>query len=221
MEIPSNFALEIPSDHHGNSMKWPDKSPLMSIRSPWSLTASDRHLTVAGEDEEGPEGDAEAGDGEAGAEAEARLPLGVGFFSGWWFGCHVFSGWGSGFMNVSDIYKYTGWWFGCHEFYCPINIGLLSSSQWTDSYFSEGVNQPPTSFVVKNPMWAVFKTNAPVVDEVDDEFGDYFLYPLYSDDSNHPRGIPLARKNQPGFNGIRKGFWTLLMHPMENIQQTM
>ena len=34
--------------------------------------------------------------------------------------------------------KPTGWWFGCHEFYFPRNIGLLSSSQLTNSYFSEG-----------------------------------------------------------------------------------
>ena len=32
----------------------------------------------------------------------------------------------------------TGWWFGCHEFYFPINIGFMSSSQLTKSYFSEG-----------------------------------------------------------------------------------
>ena len=31
-----------------------------------------------------------------------------------------------------------GWWFGCHQFYFPINIGLRSSSQLTNSYFSEG-----------------------------------------------------------------------------------
>ena len=34
--------------------------------------------------------------------------------------------------------KVTGWWFGCHEFYFPINIGLISSSQLTNSFFSEG-----------------------------------------------------------------------------------
>ena len=32
----------------------------------------------------------------------------------------------------------TGWWFGCHEFYFPIWLGFLSSSQLTKSYFSEG-----------------------------------------------------------------------------------
>ena len=32
----------------------------------------------------------------------------------------------------------AGWWFGCHQFYFPINIGFLSSSQLTKSYFSEG-----------------------------------------------------------------------------------
>ena len=33
---------------------------------------------------------------------------------------------------------FNGWWFGCHQFYFPIHIGLLSSSQLTHSYFSEG-----------------------------------------------------------------------------------
>ena len=27
---------------------------------------------------------------------------------------------------------------GCHEFYCPMNIGFMSSSQLTNSFFSEG-----------------------------------------------------------------------------------
>ena len=41
--------------------------------------------------------------------------------------------------------SHSRWWFGCH-FYFPINIGLLSSSQLTNSYFSRGVGiQPPTS----------------------------------------------------------------------------
>ena len=36
------------------------------------------------------------------------------------------------------------WWFGCHGFYFPINIGLHSSSQLTNSYFSEGwLNHQP------------------------------------------------------------------------------
>ena len=40
----------------------------------------------------------------------------------------------------------TGWWFGCHLDYFPIYKGLLSSSQMTKSYFSEGwPNQPPSS----------------------------------------------------------------------------
>ena len=59
----------------------------------------------------------------------------------------------------------NGWWFGCHEFYFPIYIGLLSSSQLTKSYFSEGwpkttnqewlsVGSPPSSQgpVVLNPV---------------------------------------------------------------------
>ena len=29
----------------------------------------------------------------------------------------------------------TGWWFGCHFWHFPINIGLLSSSQLTNSNF--------------------------------------------------------------------------------------
>ena len=32
----------------------------------------------------------------------------------------------------------TGWWFGCHLDDFPINIGVMSSSQLTNSYFSEG-----------------------------------------------------------------------------------
>ena len=32
----------------------------------------------------------------------------------------------------------SGWWFGCHLEYFPRNIGLLSSSQLTNLYFSEG-----------------------------------------------------------------------------------
>ena len=32
----------------------------------------------------------------------------------------------------------TGGWFGCHLDYFPRNIGLLSSSQLTHTYFSEG-----------------------------------------------------------------------------------
>ena len=35
-------------------------------------------------------------------------------------------------------WKISGWWFGCHQFYFPINIGFMSSSQLTNSYFSEG-----------------------------------------------------------------------------------
>ena len=39
----------------------------------------------------------------------------------------------------------SGWWFGCHQFYFPIQLGI-SSSQLTNSYFSEGwpwpTNQP-------------------------------------------------------------------------------
>ena len=44
------------------------------------------------------------------------------------------------------IKTYSGWWFGCHEFYFPINIGLLSSSQLTNSIiFQRGGQKPPTS----------------------------------------------------------------------------
>ena len=32
----------------------------------------------------------------------------------------------------------SGWWFGCHFLDFPRNIGFLSSSQLTNSYFSEG-----------------------------------------------------------------------------------
>ena len=38
----------------------------------------------------------------------------------------------------------SGWWFGCHQFYFPINIGLLSSSQLTFTFF-RGVAQPTTT----------------------------------------------------------------------------
>ena len=39
----------------------------------------------------------------------------------------------------------SGWWFGCHFWHFPINIGLLSSSQLTNSYFSgRGGPGPPT-----------------------------------------------------------------------------
>ena len=37
-------------------------------------------------------------------------------------------------MNLRE----SGWWFGCHQLYFPIFIGLISSSQLTNSYFSEG-----------------------------------------------------------------------------------
>ena len=37
----------------------------------------------------------------------------------------------------------SGWWFGCHFWHCPINIGFISSSQLTNSYFIEGF-KPPT-----------------------------------------------------------------------------
>ena len=41
--------------------------------------------------------------------------------------------------------SHTGWWFGCHLLNFPINIGLLSSSQLTNSYFSgRGGPGPPT-----------------------------------------------------------------------------
>ena len=33
---------------------------------------------------------------------------------------------------------FAGWWFGCHQFHFPRNIGFRSSSQLTNSYFSEG-----------------------------------------------------------------------------------
>ena len=35
------------------------------------------------------------------------------------------------------IYTITGWWFGCHFLNLPIQLGM-SSSQLTNSYFSEG-----------------------------------------------------------------------------------
>ena len=45
----------------------------------------------------------------------------------------------------NQFQMFTGWWFGCYQFYFPINIGLLSSSQLTNSYFSgRGGPGPPT-----------------------------------------------------------------------------
>ena len=42
---------------------------------------------------------------------------------------------GSAFLTLK---KTTGWWFGCHEFgIFPLILGI-SSSQLTNSYFSEG-----------------------------------------------------------------------------------
>ena len=38
----------------------------------------------------------------------------------------------------------SGWWFGCHQFYFPMNLGFMSSSQLTDSYVSEGWRKPST-----------------------------------------------------------------------------
>ena len=45
--------------------------------------------------------------------------------------------------------KQPGWCFGCHQFYFPRNIGLHSSSQLTNSYFSEGWpnHQPAAVFL--------------------------------------------------------------------------
>ena len=40
--------------------------------------------------------------------------------------------------QIHNKFHNKGWWFGCHQFYFPRNIGLMSSSQLTDSYFSEG-----------------------------------------------------------------------------------
>ena len=47
------------------------------------------------------------------------------------------------------VLNISGWWFGCHQFYFPMNIGFMSSSQLTDSYFSGrgGRNGPPSSFL--------------------------------------------------------------------------
>ena len=44
------------------------------------------------------------------------------------------------------VETFSAWWFGCHQFYFPRNIGLISSSQWTNICF-RGVAQPPTSFI--------------------------------------------------------------------------
>ena len=42
-------------------------------------------------------------------------------------------------MMINQNQPSTGWWFGCHQLaFSHINIGLLSSSQLTKSYFSEG-----------------------------------------------------------------------------------
>ena len=48
----------------------------------------------------------------------------------------------------------TGWWFGCHSWNFPMNIGFISSSQLTNSYFSEGWpnHQPGPPSVV---FWAL------------------------------------------------------------------
>ena len=40
-------------------------------------------------------------------------------------------------VDSSFMSQLTDWWFGCHQFYFPMTIGLLSSSQLT-SYFAEG-----------------------------------------------------------------------------------
>ena len=43
---------------------------------------------------------------------------------------------------------------GCHEFYFPINIGFLSSSQLTNSYFSEGwPNHQPEAMDWEDAYW--------------------------------------------------------------------
>ena len=41
-------------------------------------------------------------------------------------------------FEVHQGYILSDWWFGCHQFHFPINIGFLSSSQLTNSDFSEG-----------------------------------------------------------------------------------
>ena len=52
-------------------------------------------------------------------------------------------------MKRDRVHIPTGWWFGCHVLNFPINIGLLSSSQLTNSIiFQRGGPGPPTS-----PVW--------------------------------------------------------------------
>ena len=55
----------------------------------------------------------------------------------------------------------TGWWFGCHQFYFPRNIGLLSSSQLTYSYFSEGwvYTHPPGNLESGDQLVSQFQTH--------------------------------------------------------------
>ena len=49
-------------------------------------------------------------------------------------------------QKIPKVTSISGWWFGCHQSYFPRNIGLLSSSQLTNSYFSEGwPNHQPDS----------------------------------------------------------------------------
>ena len=50
----------------------------------------------------------------------------------------------------------AGWWFGCHQFYCPIHIGIMSSSQLTNSYFSEGWLKTTNQKVYRGIRWSFF-----------------------------------------------------------------
>ena len=60
---------------------------------------------------------------------------------GWWFGTWIlYCPINIGFLIIPIDFR----WFGTSIFYFPINIGFVSSSQLTNSYFSEGwPNHPP------------------------------------------------------------------------------
>ena len=55
-------------------------------------------------------------------------------------------------LTLDWFSNHIGWLVvtGCHEFYFPINIGFLSSSQLTKSYFSVA-QKPPTSVCIVIP----------------------------------------------------------------------
>ena len=67
----------------------------------------------------------------------------------------------NGFIAVQSTesfqwkYVWKCWWFGCHEFYFPI-YWVAKSSQWTNSYFSEGwPNHQPVWSLLGYPRYRV------------------------------------------------------------------